>query len=106
MPPAGGHGRKKALLVGCCYPGTSAALNGCINDVQCIQYCLKNRFGFSDASFMVLRDDTRDPATSPTRANIMRGIQWLMSDQRPGGWGNSSPAGPPPVLLTAFRLCI
>lgn len=31
-PPA--SGRKKALLVGCCYPGTSAALNGCINDVQ------------------------------------------------------------------------
>lgn len=27
-------GPKRALLVGCCYPGTSAALNGCINDVQ------------------------------------------------------------------------
>lgn len=36
-------GRKKALLVGCGYPGSSAALNGCINDVQCIEYCLKAR---------------------------------------------------------------
>eukprot|EP00882_Tetradesmus_deserticola_P009369 GHRQ01009888.1.p1 GENE.GHRQ01009888.1~~GHRQ01009888.1.p1 ORF type:complete len:212 (+),score=54.70 GHRQ01009888.1:176-811(+) len=76
-------GRKKALLIGCAYPGTSQALNGCINDVQCIEYCLKNRFGFvQPGSIVVLRDDQRSPDHVSTRANILRGIQWLMQDQR------------------------
>lgn len=80
--PRAAPGRKKALLIGCCYPGTSAALNGCINDVQCIEYCLKKRFGFQDSQITVLRDDRRD--SQPTRDNIFRGIAWLLSDQRPG----------------------
>jgi hypothetical protein len=76
-------GRKKALLIGCAYPGTSQALNGCINDVQCIEYCLKHRFGFvQPGSIVVLRDDQRSPDHVSTRANIMHGIQWLMQDQR------------------------
>jgi hypothetical protein len=76
-------GRKKALLIGCAYPGTSQALNGCINDVQCIEYCLKHRFGFvQPGSIVVLRDDQRSPDHVSTRANILRGIQWLMQDQR------------------------
>ncbi|WIA30183.1 hypothetical protein OEZ86_000275 [Tetradesmus obliquus] len=78
-------GRKKALLIGCAYPGTSQALNGCINDVQCIEYCLKHRFGFvQPGSIVVLRDDQRSKDHVSTRANIVRGIQWLMQDQRPG----------------------
>lgn len=52
--PAPSGGRKKALLVGCCYPGTSAALNGCINDVQCVEYCLKHRFGFQQPGCIVV----------------------------------------------------
>eukprot|EP00879_Flechtneria_rotunda_P001214 GHRR01001361.1.p1 GENE.GHRR01001361.1~~GHRR01001361.1.p1 ORF type:complete len:431 (+),score=130.21 GHRR01001361.1:238-1530(+) len=84
-PNPQGAGRKKALLIGCCYPGTSSALNGCINDVQCIEYCLKHRFGYSQpGSIVVLRDDQRHPDYVSTRANILRGIQWLMQDQRPG----------------------
>eukprot|EP00877_Chromochloris_zofingiensis_P012646 jgi/Chrzof1/7635/Cz02g31030.t1 len=83
-PQGPATGRKKALLVGCCYPGSSAALNGCINDVQCIQYCLKKNFGFQDSNIVALRDDQQHPDFVSTRANIMRAIQWLMSDQRPG----------------------
>lgn len=33
---------------------------------------------------MVLKDDVEHPDFSSTRANILRGIQWLMMDQRPG----------------------
>lgn len=126
QPAPAAFGRKKALLIGCCYPGTSAALNGCINDVQCVEYCLKHRFGFKEQGcivvsllasarpssldvdaitnhhavsklcghhtipdqaalpcvLQVLRDDQRHPDFTPTRANIFRGIQWLMMDQR------------------------
>lgn len=54
QPTPAPSGRKKALLVGCCYPGTSAALNGCINDVQCVEYCLKHRFGFKQEGCIVV----------------------------------------------------
>ena len=33
----GAHPSKKAILVGCNYPGTKAALLGCVNDVYAIQ---------------------------------------------------------------------
>jgi hypothetical protein len=78
------RGRKKALLIGCAYPGTSNALNGCINDVQCIEYCLKTKFGFPQSGIVVLRDDQKHPDFLSTRANIMRAIQWLTGDQQPG----------------------
>lgn len=72
--PAPGHGarRRRALLIGCSYPGSSAQLNGCINDVQCIQFCLKKRFGFTDQQILVLRDDQRHPDFISTKANIYR----------------------------------
>jgi hypothetical protein len=34
------QGRKKAVLVGVSYQGTSAHLRGTINDVQCMRHCL------------------------------------------------------------------
>jgi uncharacterized caspase-like protein len=33
---------------------------------------------------VVLTDDQKHPDFTSTRANIARGIQWLMMDQRPG----------------------
>ncbi|KAG2499084.1 hypothetical protein HYH03_003267 [Edaphochlamys debaryana] len=84
--PQAGHGqrRRRALLIGCSYKGTNAQLNGCLNDVQCIKYCLEKRFGFTAENFVVLRDDSSHPDFTSTKANIYRGIQWLMTDQRPG----------------------
>ena len=45
MPPPGVGSapliNRKALLVGCSYRGTSSALQGCTNDVQCMQFALK-----------------------------------------------------------------
>ena len=70
--------RRKALLVGCCYAGTSAALSGCINDTQMLAFCLKKNYGITDADMVVLRDDERRPDFVPTRFNIMRAIGWLM----------------------------
>lgn len=39
--------RRRALIVGCNYPGQSAELAGCINDAKCIEYLLTNKFGFN-----------------------------------------------------------
>ncbi|KIZ07638.1 Metacaspase-2 [Monoraphidium neglectum] len=74
------QGRKKAVLVGISYVGTRAHLRGTLNDVECIKYCLINRFGFPESQIVVLRDDVQHPDFYPTKANIFRAIQWLMTD--------------------------
>ena len=56
---------KRAVLVGCNYPGTNAALNGCVNDVKSINNLLTNRFGFSPDDIQILID-TDQNYTSPT----------------------------------------
>uniref|UniRef100_A0A7R9VS35 Peptidase C14 caspase domain-containing protein n=1 Tax=Chlamydomonas euryale TaxID=1486919 RepID=A0A7R9VS35_9CHLO len=73
-------------MVGCSYPGTSAALKGCINDAQCMSYALKKHYRFTDQDIVMLRDDgqQRGPDFASTRASIYKGIQWLMTDLRPG----------------------
>lgn len=51
----------------------------CPAAVQCIKYCLEHRFGFkAPGCIVVLTDDQKHPDYTSTRANIMRGIQWLM----------------------------
>jgi len=74
-------GRRKALLVGCNYPGTSAELRGCVNDVHAMRDLLSS-VGFPAAQMTILTDD--GGATLPTRANIMRGFQWLVAGAQPG----------------------
>lgn len=83
-PAPGQGGRKKALLIGCVYPGTEAELQGCINDVQCIQYCLKTKFGFQDQDIVILRDDIKDINFTPTKQNIIRAIKWLVEGAKAG----------------------
>jgi hypothetical protein len=74
--------RRKALLIGCNYPGTSAALSGCCNDAVCMEYLLRNKFGYSD--IRMLRDDGKGPGQKPTKRNILAGIDWLVGDARAG----------------------
>lgn len=78
--PAGRFAR--ALLIGINYVGTPYELYGCINDVQNIQTQLRAFFpGPSSAEYRVLTDST---AVKPSKANIMAGIDWLVSGLKPG----------------------
>ncbi|XP_078436787.1 metacaspase-4-like [Wolffia australiana] len=74
---------KKALLVGCNYPGTKAELRGCINDVMRMQRSLVERFGFAEEDITILID-TDDRYTLPTGANIRRAMADLVSGAEPG----------------------
>lgn len=74
---------KKALLVGCNYPGTKAELKGCINDVKRMHRCLIDRFGFSEEDITVLID-TDDSYTQPTGANVRRAITDLIRSAQRG----------------------
>uniref|UniRef100_A0A7N0TFS4 Peptidase C14 caspase domain-containing protein n=1 Tax=Kalanchoe fedtschenkoi TaxID=63787 RepID=A0A7N0TFS4_KALFE len=74
---------KKAVLIGCNYPGTKAQLKGCINDVTRMRQSLLDRFGFSSDDITVLID-TDDSYPQPTGKNIRQAIQNLIRSAQPG----------------------
>ncbi|XP_031283321.1 metacaspase-4 [Pistacia vera] len=74
---------KKAVLIGCNYPGTKAELKGCINDVKRMHACLINRYGFSEDNITVLID-TDDRYPQPTGKNIRRALNDLVRSAEPG----------------------
>lgn len=80
LPPPHSSGRKKALLVGINYPGTRAELKGCINDVVMMrEFLMRHGFQNTPTNMVCLVDNTRDPNFLPTKANILKGIQWLVA---------------------------
>lgn len=72
--------RRKALLIGINYEGTEAALQGCRQDVlNMIGFLTSRGFSNDPASMVVLTDD-RQGMFSPTSANILGAIDWLVSE--------------------------
>ncbi|KIK97762.1 hypothetical protein PAXRUDRAFT_759934 [Paxillus rubicundulus Ve08.2h10] len=76
------NGRKKALLIGINYIGQSAALQGCIEDVNRMKRFLLSR-GYKEQDMVTLKDDSKHPRERPTRQNILEAMQWLVRDARP-----------------------
>ncbi|KAI5078474.1 hypothetical protein GOP47_0006730 [Adiantum capillus-veneris] len=74
---------KKAVMVGCNYPGTKAELHGCINDVWRMHKALIERFGFDEQDITVLID-TDDQYTQPTGANIKRALHDMVTNSQSG----------------------
>ncbi|XP_004488558.3 metacaspase-5-like [Cicer arietinum] len=74
---------KKAVLIGCNYPGTKAELNGCINDVWRMHTCLIHKYGFLENDITVLID-TDHSYTQPTGKNIRSAMSRLVRSARPG----------------------
>lgn len=81
-------GRKRALLVGVNYKGTSAALRGCVRDVTFVHHLLVSKFGFRTKDFVVLTDENSGISGvrkgQPTRKVILDSLKWLVADSRPG----------------------
>lgn len=75
-------GRRRALLIGCNYPGTRAELRGCVNDVHNIVSLLTETFGWDRRCMNLLTDD--DPRAMPTAKNIIAGFHWLVGGATPG----------------------
>ncbi|CAM6015936.1 unnamed protein product [Sphagnum balticum] len=74
---------KRALLVGCNYPGTKCELHGCANDVKRMRTTLVERFGFDESDILVMLDT--DPSTpQPTGANIRSSLKKLINSVEPG----------------------
>ncbi len=72
--------RKKALLIGINYIGTSNELHGCINDVVNIKNFIKKDYDFSDDEIMLMTEVSENSKRIPTKQNIIDAIKWLVSD--------------------------
>lgn len=104
---------KKAVLIGCNYPGTKAELRGCINDVKRMRQCLVDRYGFDDENITVLID-TDDSYDKPTGKNIRAALSSLISSAESGdllfvhysGHGTRLPAETGEDDDTGFDECI
>jgi hypothetical protein len=60
--------KKKALLIGINYIGTTSQLNGCINDIDDISALLKTKYMFNPESITKITDET---VIKPTREVIL-----------------------------------
>nr|DAD48204.1 TPA_asm: hypothetical protein HUJ06_018141 [Nelumbo nucifera] len=76
---------KRALLVGCNYPGMEIELGGCVNDVKRMHKSLIDRYGFSEQDITVLID-TDNSYTQPTGKNIRAALSDLVRSAEPGGF--------------------
>ncbi|TKA80510.1 hypothetical protein B0A49_00332 [Cryomyces minteri] len=80
--------RRKALLIGINYTGSSHQLNGCINDALNMREYLVRDKGFpSDPGSMVMLTDApqnRGTPYEPTGANMMAAFHWLVTGNSPG----------------------
>lgn len=75
-------GKKKALLVGINYVGTSSELRGCINDVMNQKQVLMQHYQFKEENIVVLTEEGgHDP---PTKSRILQGFKDLFSNAMNG----------------------
>lgn len=71
--------KRTAFLVGINYTGTVNELYGCINDTKNVEDLLKNKYNFTNVA--LLNDET---AEKPTKQNILKGLQTLLSNTESG----------------------
>lgn len=75
---------KRALLIGSNYTATPAnQLRGCIDDIVNVRNMLLSVYKYADSNIVVLRDDGRDPAKHPTRANILSALNAVIAISGP-----------------------
>ncbi len=75
--------QKKAILIGINYNNDAEnKLRGCINDINNIRNHLTSFCGYDDKNIRVLTEENIQ--LLPTRENIERSINWLVSNNNPG----------------------
>ena len=74
---------RRALLVGCNYPGSSAELKGCVNDCTSMQQLLQAHFGFEPDNVELMLD-TDSSTHSPTGKNVKVCFVWVVGAWRGG----------------------
>ena len=77
-------GKRKALLIGINYVGTSNALRGCHNDVHNVKQFIQQKYGYQEDDIVVLTDEPNsNQMQQPTANNIRRAMHWLVQGAAP-----------------------
>ncbi|POR37866.1 Metacaspase-1A [Tolypocladium paradoxum] len=76
-------GKRKALLIGINYFNQQGQLRGCINDVHNVSNFLCERYNYKREDMVILTDDQSNPVMQPTKANIIRAMEWLVKGAQP-----------------------
>ncbi|POS84611.1 p20 subunit of caspase, partial [Erysiphe pulchra] len=80
-PPQSSYQQYQYSQVG--YSLKRGELRGCINDVKNMSEFLIQRYGYRREDMVTLTDDQHNPVGQPTKANILRAMQWLVKDAQP-----------------------
>lgn len=76
-------GKRKALIIGINYYRSSAELKGCVNDATNISTYLQQQQHYKREDMVILTDDQAEPMLQPTKQNILRAMNWLVSGAQP-----------------------
>ncbi|PNY27076.1 Metacaspase-1A [Tolypocladium capitatum] len=76
-------GKRKALLIGINYFNQKGQLRGCINDVTNVSMFLSEYYNYKREDMVILTDNQANPVMQPTRANMIRAMEWLVKDAQP-----------------------
>merc|ERR1712151_1049461 len=84
-------GPRRALIIGCDYPGKIGTLRAGVADAQQWARFFMKRCSLTEQDIRVLSDDPayyqqkpRPECAVSTRDNILRGLQWLTARSTPG----------------------
>ncbi|KAA8515815.1 hypothetical protein F0562_018574 [Nyssa sinensis] len=83
-PPAPAQGRKKAVICGISYKHSKNPIRGSINDAKDMKQLLIDKFQFSKSSIVMLTEEETNPKRRPTKYNMLRKLEWLVQDCKPG----------------------
>ena len=76
-------GKRRALLIGINYYGQNGELRGCVNDVKNVSAFLSEKHGYRREDMVILTDDQQNPVMQPTKSNILRAMDWLVTGAQP-----------------------
>jgi len=82
LSPPDCRGKKRAVLIGINYAGSSAELYGCHNDVLNMKKYIMDVHGFAEENIDLLMDDGAH--TNPTKDNIIDAFKKLAGTSEPG----------------------
>eukprot|EP00397_Hematodinium_sp_SG-2012_P043951 GEMP01048978.1.p1 GENE.GEMP01048978.1~~GEMP01048978.1.p1 ORF type:complete len:360 (+),score=84.90 GEMP01048978.1:100-1179(+) len=80
-----GTGKRRALMIGCNYIGSKAALKGCINDVVNLKKLLMETWGWSEDDITTMTD-TDTGSRKPTKDNILAAAKKLVGGAEEGDY--------------------
>ena len=104
---------RKAILIGCNYPGTKAELQGCVNDALAMQDLLKTVYGFQDTDITLMIDMDKT-CPQPTGKNIKEKVAAMVASAKDGdellihfsGHGTQVPSDDPVSITCHQSSCI